>query len=230
MYSVETFVDFSSILRTLILSVISAMPGFLVGIAVYVVTSLSLHTMAKRRGIQHPWLAWIPYGNLWIMGSISDHYQLMAQYRTKHKRKWLLILQIFLSVLGLLVMILAIITVFSALQAYEDSAHAGIIDIWRPVRDSLLEMGIVWLVMMVVAIVFAVVQYMALYDIYRSCEPGNATLYLVLSIFVSLSQPVFLFLCRNKDDGLPKPQSETPSAAWAPPAPVAEPWNDPTQL
>ena len=225
MYSVETFVDFSSLLRTLILSGISAMPGFLVGIAVYVVTSLSLHTMAKRRGIQHPWLAWIPYGNLWIMGSISDHYQLMAQYRTKNKRKWLLILQILLSVLCLLVMILAIITVFSVFQAYgEREDYAGYIDIWRPVRDSLLEMGIAWLVMLAVAIISTVVQYMALYDIYRSCEPGNATLYLVLSIFVGLSQPVFLFLCRNKDDGLPQPQPEIPPTSWQPQEPPQEPW------
>ena len=224
MYSAETFVDSSSLLRTLILSGISTIPGFLVGIAVYVVTSLSLHTMAKRRDIQHPWLAWIPYGNLWIMGSIADHYQLMAQFRTKNKRKWLLILQILLSVLCLLVMILAIITVFSVLQAYEDRGYAGYIDIWRPVRDSLLEMGIVWLVMMVVVIISIMVQYIALYDIYRSCEPGNATIYLVLSIFIGLSQPVFLFICRNKDGGIPKPQAEIPSASWQPPDSMKEPW------
>ena len=78
--------------------------------------------------------------------------------------------------------------------------------------------------MMVVAIISTVVQYMALYDIYRSCEPGNATLYLVLSIFVSLSQPVFLFLCRNKDDGLPQPQPEIPPTSWQPQEPPQEPW------
>ena len=88
----------------------------------------------------------------------------------------------------------------------------------------MLEMGVVWLVMMVVAIISTVVQYMALYDIYRSCEPGNATLYLVLSIFVGLSQPVFLFLCRNKDDGLPQPQPEIPPTSWQPQEPPQEPW------
>lgn len=223
MYSYETFSGLNT-LRMLLLAGISVMPGFLVGIAVYVVTSLSLHTMAKRRGIRNPWLAWIPIGNLWIMGSISDHYQLMAKFRTKNKRKWLLILQILLSVLCLLIMILAIITVFSVLQAYEESGYAGYIDVWRPVRDSLLEMGIVWLVMMVVAIISTVVQYMALYDIYRSCEPDNATLYLVLSILVTMSQPVFLFLCRKKDGGLPKPQAEIPPTDWQPQEQPQEPW------
>lgn len=77
-----------------ILSLISAIPGMVIGLATYVATAIALHAIANRRGIQHAWLAWIPVGNLWIMGSISDHYQLVARYRTKNKRKLPMILQI----------------------------------------------------------------------------------------------------------------------------------------
>ena len=43
-----------------------------IGIGAYVLWSLGVYTIAKRRGIRKPWLSWIPVGNLWILGSISD--------------------------------------------------------------------------------------------------------------------------------------------------------------
>jgi len=42
----------------------------LVVLAGYVLTSLGLMTMAKNKGIENPWLAWIPIGNMWILGQI----------------------------------------------------------------------------------------------------------------------------------------------------------------
>ena len=44
-------------------------------VTMYVLQSLGAYTVAKRRGIHHPWLAWLPIGNVWIWGSISDQYQ-----------------------------------------------------------------------------------------------------------------------------------------------------------
>ena len=42
------------------------------GIVLYVFLSLSLYTLAKRRGILHPGLAWVPVcGARWIMGSLA---------------------------------------------------------------------------------------------------------------------------------------------------------------
>ena len=37
----------------------------MVSVAIYVFTALSMHTIAQRRGISCPWLAWIPVANLW---------------------------------------------------------------------------------------------------------------------------------------------------------------------
>ena len=42
----------------------------LVSLAIYVFTALSLYTIAQRRGLHCPWLAWIPVANLWLMGSL----------------------------------------------------------------------------------------------------------------------------------------------------------------
>ena len=54
-----------------------------------------------------------------------------------------------------------------------------------------------------IAITFCVIRYMALFDIYRSMDPGNAVLYLVLSILFSPTEPFFLFFNREKDLGMP---------------------------
>jgi hypothetical protein len=82
------------------------------------------------------------------------------------------------------------------------------------------------LVMLPVSIVNLVFTYIALHDIYSSCEPGNATLYLVLSIFISYAQPIFLFLCRNKDMGMPMRQVPQPEyqPVYEQPGIPEEPW------
>ena len=43
-------------------------------VVMYVFQSLGLYTMAKRRGIKCYGLAWVPIGNLWIMGKLADQF------------------------------------------------------------------------------------------------------------------------------------------------------------
>lgn len=38
----------------------------------YVLRALSLHTMAKNRGLENAWLAWVPVGCNWLLGQIAD--------------------------------------------------------------------------------------------------------------------------------------------------------------
>lgn len=40
---------------------------FLIAIALYVLGSLGLYQMAKNRGLENPWLAWIPIGSQYLM-------------------------------------------------------------------------------------------------------------------------------------------------------------------
>ena len=60
----------------------------------YVLGSIGIYTIAKRRGIHNPWLAWLPVGNHWIIGCISDQYQYVVKEKVRNKRKVLLILNI----------------------------------------------------------------------------------------------------------------------------------------
>lgn len=187
----------------------------LVSIAVYIFTALALYTIAKRRGIKNPWLAWIPVTQFWIIGSIADNYRKVACGKETKKRKTLLWLQIIAAILAVVLLIAIIAAVISLLAAgynnYDDPMDLP------KVIGSLVGVGAIILLLVGVAIAAAIVQYMALYDIFRSCEPENATLYIVLSIVISVTQAIFLMLCREKDKGMPcaieaeLPQPEEPS-------------------
>ena len=58
----------------------------LIALAIYVFIAISLYSMASRRGIRHAWLAWVPIGNNWILGSLSDQYRYLVKGKICRKR------------------------------------------------------------------------------------------------------------------------------------------------
>lgn len=162
----------------------------LVSIAIYVLTALSLYTVAKRRGIAAPWLAWVPVARLWVLGSLSDQYRYLTQGQIRHKRISLLVWTGASWVLtgGIVVGTIAAIA----------GASVG----------AILTVLCLALAVACAAIVYVVLYFMVLYDVYASCDPQNAAVYLVLSVFFRFLVPVFLFLSRNLEKGMP-PRKET---------------------
>lgn len=199
----------------------------LLSIAVYVLTALALYDIAKRRGINNPWLSWIPVVNVWVVGCISDQYRYVAKGQVKSKRKVLIALGILLAVLAVIMAVVAIVMVVNLITMaipgnFTESEMLEVV--LGPV------MGILGLCLPLVgvSIAYAVIYYMALYDIYTSMDPGNATTFLVLSILFGVTEPFFLFFNRQKDLGMPPRRPEP--AYYEPPAyipPQDEPkWED----
>ena len=188
---------FEEELMMLIPGLLSSIPTGLFSIATYILTSLGLYTIARRRGLQKAWLAWIPVINCWLLGSISDQYQYVVKGENKSKRKWLLALSLLKAVLTLTVVIL--VAVVAAGAIFRGPGFGMRQSITGPI------MGILGVVMPLAAahIAYLVIRFMALYDVYRSLDPGNSVLYLVLSILFSVTEPFFLFFNREKDLGMP---------------------------
>ena len=101
----------------------------LLSVGIYIVASLSMHAMAKGRFIEKAWLAWIPVGNLWILGSIADHYHLCACGRVKSRRKVLMATCIAMVVIYVASMILGF-SMVKALLPVIDLATGKIIGNW----------------------------------------------------------------------------------------------------
>jgi len=185
-------------LMMLLPGLISGIPTGLFGIAAYILTALAIYTVSRRRGLNRPWLAWIPVVNCWLLGSLSDQYRYVVKGENKSKRKWLIILNILRAAMVMLLVILALVTA-GALFANRPSEIMGLI---------IALLGLV-LPLSAVTIALCVIRYMALYDVYRSLDPANAVLYLVLSILFSPTEPFFLFFNRDKDLGMP-PRKKPP--------------------
>ena len=159
-------------------------------IVCYVLNSLGLFTIAERRGIRHAWLAWVPYGSVWILGSISDQYQYVAKGKVKNRRKVLLGLNITYLVVYIVQFMASIVSAFSG-------------------DFPVLPMALGSIAMIALIIVQLVMTYVAYNDLYNSCKPDSATTFLVLSIVFSVTLPFFVFACRKKDLGMP-PRKQAP--------------------
>lgn len=183
---------------------------FAFAIASYILTASGMYTVARRRGVHHAWLAWIPVGDYWLLGSLADQYQYVAKGRVRNRRKVLLGLSLGMVAVFAVMFIGAFLMILSEVtsDAYEVLFGGAV---------AIMLLG--YFAVLVLLIVLAVFFQIALYDFYASCDPDNAVLYLVLGILFSVATPFFIFACRKKDKGMP-PKKEAPKEI--PPVEVVE--------
>lgn len=172
----------------------------LLSAAFYILNSLGFYTLAKRRGILHPGLAWVPIGGQdWIVGSLADQYVYLTEGKAKRQRTLLLWLNIGVWAVSMAYIGIAVLMIFrTAASGGGDEAFLA----------SFMSFLGIYFLLLAVAIVYAVFLYIALHRVYKSCDPKNATLFLVLSILVNVTQPFFVFFSRNKDLGMPPASPE----------------------
>ena len=168
----------------------------------YILNALALYRIAHRRKIVHSWLAWVPIGSSWLLGRISDHYQLLVHQKKTHRAPVLLALNLSSFVGYFLILMLTFRWLEYATLGPNPLAAIG------PALVGLLVM----IGVMIAAIVFTLV---AKYDLFRSCEPKNATAYLIVSIAVQffvqnagIVSPILMLICSKKDEGMPPPRPE----------------------
>jgi len=224
-YSYSYYADSEEgLIAAVLVSIIYSLFAGGVGMLLYVFRSIGVYSIAKRRGLNHPWFAWVPVVDTYLLGSLSDQYQYVVKGKNKNKRKWLLGLNIAMAalyaVMAVLVVNMIINLVGDAMAGFSEAK------LTKMALRSVLGMMTTVVPMMVVAIALAVIRYIALYDVYASLDPRNSVMYIVLSVIFRVTEPFFLFFNRKKDEGMPprreEPKVETP--VWE--APREEPWAD----
>lgn len=197
---------------------------FLVAIAIYVLTALSLYTIAKRRFLldHRAWLAWVPFAQFWVLARISDNYQWIVWSREKKKRIVMLVLNI-IQVIAVLLIVLGLHRMNQAILNAGITDEESLVNMLEYIQSKMNTpynmaaeakklLGaltrnanlIIFLavVTFAAAVTHTVFYYMALYDLYRSCDSYNAKVFMVLSILFSFAIPIFLMICRKQDKGL----------------------------
>ena len=168
-----------------------------IGIAIYLLESISVYKMAKSAEIKNPWLAFIPVANDWVFGMLAEKYK--KKNGTKSAR-----FGIILPVLEGIVFIESIaLTIFTVISIKEITGYA--LDAVNTSTEmapeqfmSLIPVIILYFALMAVAIAYAVVFFIALWRVYSSFDKSNATLYIVLSVIFTISVPIILFIIRNR--------------------------------
>ena len=193
-----------------------------VSVVSYVLGSLGSYRIAKRRGIHHAWLAWIPVGCNWLLGSTSDHYQYVVKHKVTKRRTIQLILNLILLAFSMAIGIFVAVAVTAQSNAM-----------------AIAMVVVAYFMVLALSLAIMVISYICYYDLFQSCKPGNAVLFLILGVLFPVTLPFFVFACSKHDNGMPakrapqrfeqvicEPAVETPVDAAEVPAeeevPVAE--------
>ena len=163
----------------------------------WILGSFARFSMARRRNLDHSWLAWIPVGRDWILGSLSDQYQYLVKGRWRSLRKWLVVTGVLAVVCRSTCAGLSIASVLLEIFRVEQNGYYLTLVIPTLVSVTL------GLVSGLSSVVYYVLHKVALFDVYRSCDPDSAVLFLVLSIFVPVTEPFLLVYLRKKELGMP---------------------------
>lgn len=155
-------------------------------LADYIMSSLGLMRLAKRRNIPNPWLSWIPVASSWITGSIVDEYDL----RQGKIRKWRTIL------LTTMVLTIASITLYIGETV---KLTSNVNDIYHTENlNYTAGFFTTALVLSLVSTAFKGCSMVCMYKVYESTVPEKAVKYFLVSLLVPLGQPICLLLCSGK--------------------------------
>lgn len=169
-------------------SVVGLVVCYAILIAGYILCALGLQTLAKRRTIPCPWLAWIPVVNAWTIGNLADDYDEKCGIN-RNFRTLLLVTNILTMGIGFFAIPMTVV-----MTMFLENGH---------IADEKFLVGyfiIFYVVVIILSIVGTLAQimtYICLYKIFESTRPEKAVKYMILSLLVPLAQQICIFLCRN---------------------------------
>lgn len=186
-----------------------AVIAMILSVVMYIFQAVGIYSAAKRRGIHHAWLAWIPMAQYWVAGSLSDQYKQTVKGQKSYNRIILLVL----AIAGWVVSMAASGITGSALvnmiesalnNDMESLAYASTMASGSSNLLSILNSGL--------SLALLIFWQITLFDIYSASCPKYRVAYLVLGIIFKFTIPFFLFFSRKKDEGMRIPQSDAGTA------------------
>ena len=213
--------------------IVAAILVVLINIVLYVLKSLGLYTIAKRRGIACPWLAWLPVGCEWITASLADQYRKVTSGKATIRRFIIVVL----AVISIGLTCFTTTTIgnrsdeLTELAEYaeeygadmdEEHALEFMTEVFEELSEILGGVTLVAALSSVIAFASNVYWFVCAGDVYASCCPKNGTMMLVLSIFMPILAPFFFFCNKEKDAGMVPANKPQYVAPVEPAAPVYE--------
>ena len=164
----------------------------------WAMTRDAMGTIAKNCGIRHAWLTWIPCVNIWVQGSISDHWRMTARNQKKSGRRVMLAMRILQLLLWAVFGCFVAGGIQDAIAILEEGASQSIAKLM--VVYAIVDGLWFFFPALILGLVNHVRKQMALYDIFAAFAPEKRVLYLVLSVFPVvklIAKPLCLRACRD---------------------------------
>ena len=177
--------------------------GFILAVLSYVLYSLGMDTISRRRGLAHPWLSWVPFISCFQLGTIVDHYKLTRLERQGIMR-WVLLFFGFVNaavIVGALTLLVGI-----AVEAVLGVATFGFLfldELYFNVFNQNFEQFILAITCLpFLCLPYWIDKFVAQYQLFKSCRPDLALVFLIISILVPFVTPVLIMVCKERDDGM----------------------------
>lgn len=172
--------------------------ALVVGIVNYILQAIALFTLAKNRGMKSAWCAWVPFANVWLLGSVSDLHD-RQRGLNRHWGLTLLICRIFGPGL-ILVGYFAFVAIAVVAAIMSDGA--------APNMMLFIIGAVVFYATVIVGALFSSVSqfgtYICLYKIFDVVKPEKAVKYIIISLVVPLGCSICMMCARKSMLGVPQ--------------------------
>ena len=148
----------------------------------FLLQAVSLCSIARRRRLSCPWLAWFPIASGWVLGNLSDDYQKKVRKKTRHKRR--------------------VLPALEGAIAFTLLASERILDWLLGFWARHITVAICATQLLVLLLLWQIYRLRCLYDVYESCSPDSSVAFLIWSAVIPLLIPFFLLADRKSSFGM----------------------------
>lgn len=148
----------------------------------FLLQAVSLCSIARRRRLSCPWLAWFPIASGWVLGNLSDDYQKKVRKKIRHKRR--------------------VLPALEGAIAFTLLASEKILDWLLGFWARHITVAICATQLLVLLLLWQIYRLRCLYDVYESCSPDSSVAFLIWSAVIPLLIPFFLLADRKSSFGM----------------------------
>lgn len=169
--------------------------------ALFILQGFGIYTMAKRKGMQGAWQAFVPFVNILYMGKVSGECTVFGQ-KLKRAGLYAMIGQIIAT-------ILCAVEVIGMAYLWTTEGTPTLDQYYQPYwsdlqGDALKLNNYLYMyngfIRSIVQMVYEIMMFIILMGIYKKYAPNSHFALSILSLFVPLSRFIVLFVVRNKDE------------------------------
>ncbi len=172
--------------------------GSAISILAFIAMGYGVYTMSKTCNLPNPILAWIPFCQIYQLGALADYVCEHGEGRKTRYRRVLLVLSIVMFATVFVSLIIMIISAVAFIVAVGAEAFENEMIAIENLLSAMVPSLLILLAGLVIAIVYLVNYFIALHHIYKNFDPRNATVYTVVSIFISYATPIFFAFILTK--------------------------------